>query len=96
MKDFYARPTQVIFTYFNGETAERNAGIAYCKEIICGCCGGIYILDEVTIQKRLHWEGLSDSISDEFMYGEIYTEKDDDDDEDKEEDDIEYNYVGNI
>ena len=26
---------------------QYNSGIAYCGEIICGCCGGIVSLDEV-------------------------------------------------
>ena len=30
--------------------------------IICGCCGGVFEVDEVTILKELSWINISDDI----------------------------------
>lgn len=32
------------------------------KYIICGCCGGVFEVDEVTIIKSLAWINISDAI----------------------------------
>lgn len=69
MKTFYDAPTQV---YFVDEDGVWRGGIAYRDEIICGCCGGIYEIDEVIefapeyVQQPIHkyenWVDLSDEI----------------------------------
>lgn len=37
-------------------------GIAYREEIICGCCGGIFELNEVEDLLSIDWIDISDSI----------------------------------
>ena len=66
-------PTQVVFTFYNGECYERCAGIAYHDEIICGCCGGTFDLEssEIEIEKELPWVSLIEEISPEEDYGEL-------------------------
>lgn len=69
MKRFYDVPTQV---YFVDEDGVWRGGIAYRDEIICGCCGGVYEIDEVIefapeyVQQPIHkyenWVDLSDEI----------------------------------
>lgn len=44
-KKYFDRPTQVIFAEPGGDG--WNAGIAYKDEIICGCCGGIFEIEEI-------------------------------------------------
>ena len=56
---WYEIPTQVIFIP-QGECP--CAGIAYRDEVICGCCGGVFCMDEVLIVKEYPWEGLYDAI----------------------------------
>ncbi len=46
MKKFYERPTQVMFADID-HPGQWLAGIAYGKDIICGCCGGVFEIDEV-------------------------------------------------
>lgn len=60
MKSFYDVPTQVKF--FSPEDNEIIAGIAYQNVVICGCCGGIFELDEVQIIEDLSWISLTDEI----------------------------------
>lgn len=64
MAKHFDKPTQVIFTFDNGTNREKSAGIAYHDEIICGCCGGIFHLDEadVVIEKQLSWVDLCEEI----------------------------------
>lgn len=38
-------PTQVKF--YDADSGMFQGGIAYGDEIICGCCGGIFEVDEV-------------------------------------------------
>ena len=40
---YFDRPTQVVF--HDGEG--WSFGIAYCGEIICGCCGGVFDIEEI-------------------------------------------------
>ena len=56
---WYDTPTQVIFIP-QGECP--CAGIAYHDEVICGCCGGVFCMDEVLIVKEYPWETLHDAI----------------------------------
>ena len=70
MKNFYECPTQVKFWDYDNH--EWNYGIAYGDEIICGCCGGIFEIDEVIeygkdeVQMPIHecksWVDLSNEI----------------------------------
>ena len=41
---YFDKPTQVAFCDSEGN---RRSGIAYCDEIICGCCGGIFSIEEI-------------------------------------------------
>lgn len=45
MKKFFDVPTQVAFWDVDGD--HYVGGIAYHNEIICGCCGGVVLIDEV-------------------------------------------------
>ena len=40
---YFDRPTQVVFC---DEQGGWKGGIAYCNEIICGCCGSIFDIEE--------------------------------------------------
>ena len=42
--EHFERPTQVQFCDHEGV---MHGGIAYGGEIICGCCGGIFTIEEV-------------------------------------------------
>ena len=42
---FFETPTQVKFWDVDG--GHYTAGIAYKNEIICGCCGGIFEIEEI-------------------------------------------------
>jgi hypothetical protein len=45
---FYEYPTQVAFLIAGEDgNIERSAGIAYKDEIICGCCGCVFGLNEI-------------------------------------------------
>ena len=50
MKTYFEEPTQVEF-YWNDENGETDGdyigGIAYCDEVICGCCGGTISIKEI-------------------------------------------------
>ena len=69
MKKFFDKPTQVLFV---DEEGTWCSGIAYHDEIICGCCGGIFDIEEVIefapeyVQQPIHeyetWIDLSDEI----------------------------------
>lgn len=41
----FDKPMQVKFYDYDGD--HYNGGIAYGKEVICGCCGGIFELEEL-------------------------------------------------
>lgn len=45
-KTYFDRPAQVVFADPDNP-GEWIVGIAYKSEIICGCCGGIFNIDEV-------------------------------------------------
>ncbi len=85
MNKSFDYPTQVVFTFYNGECYERCAGIAYHNEIICGCCGGTFDLEdesnEVEIEKELPWVSLIEEISPEEDYGELEDFCDEDEEE---------------
>ena len=51
-KDYYESPTQVLFLDFESivdgaEGIHYIGGIAYQDEIICGCCGGTFPIEEL-------------------------------------------------
>ena len=94
MKTYYERPTQVMFI---DEEGIEQFGIAYLDEIICGCCGGIFSVEEVIdnapdhigkpIYEYPEWSNLADEI-----YGGVYPEEYEDDvfyDEEEDEDEEE-------
>lgn len=45
MKKFFEVPTQVQF--WDTDTISYIGGIAYHDEIICGCCGGVFHVDDI-------------------------------------------------
>lgn len=59
---FFDKPTQVKF--YDGE--DWNYGIAYHEIIICGCCGGIFEIDDVLASghsiEQLTWIPLNEEI----------------------------------
>ena len=68
----YAGPTQVVFAD-PGNPGQWLTGIAYKDEIICGCCGGVIKISEITkkasdnnvdnaIYEYDYWEELTDTI----------------------------------
>lgn len=67
-------PTQVLFV---DEDGVWRGGIAYRDEIICGCCGGVYEIDEVIgiapeyVQQPIHKYEYWIDISDEIRGGEV-------------------------
>ena len=75
MSKYFDYPTQVVFIFNNGDCYERCAGIAYRNEIICGCCSGIFDLEDesngIEIEKELPWVSLAEVISPEEDYGEL-------------------------
>ena len=85
MSKHFDAPTQVVFTFDNGTNRERCAGIAYRNEIICGCCGGTFDLEdesnEIEIKKELPWVSLTGEISPEKNYGELEDFCDEDEEE---------------
>lgn len=45
MVPYFEKPTQVMWYDVDGD--EYKAGIAYCDEIICACCGGVISIEEI-------------------------------------------------
>lgn len=61
---YFERPTQVLFRDPNTDEGFIG-GIAYRDEIICGCCGGLFELDELDEVSDLlpfGWINISNSI----------------------------------
>ena len=60
-KTFYETPTQVKFQELDGGICY---GIAFEDNIICGCCGGVFPIDEeITILERYNfWVPLHEEI----------------------------------
>ena len=54
---------QVKFRYI-GEDTEFGGILVDNKYVICGCCGGVFELDdeEIEILKKLRWVPISDEI----------------------------------
>ena len=51
--------------FIDNSTGEIFGGIGLDDEIICGCCGNILALDDVTIIKFLPWVDISETIQGE-------------------------------
>ena len=70
-KKYFDIPTQVCFWDF--EEQYWHAGIAWGQNVICGCCGGVFEIDEVwefapaevgnPIREFNYWVDLSDEIA---------------------------------
>ena len=72
----YDSPTQVMFYDFN--ESQWVSGIAYGDEVICGCCGSVFSLEEIHAEAAE--DGLESGvyaysnwidISEEIMGGEL-------------------------
>lgn len=67
-KTYYEVPTQVKFWADDEELGVRaHVGIAYHNQIICACCGNIFLLDDdetVEILKEMDWIDFSEYIDD--------------------------------
>ncbi len=71
----FDKPTQVMFLDLE---QEWQVGIAYGDEIICGCCGGIFEVDEIMelaiengMKCGIHPYETWDNISEEISGGEL-------------------------
>lgn len=65
MNMFFTRPTQVKF--WDECNQQWMGGIGYRDEIICGCCGGIFEVDELLESNsnsivRLPWVDINEEI----------------------------------
>lgn len=77
MNDYFDIPTQVMF--WDEGDKQYTFGIAYKDEIICGCCGGIFEIEdiiELTPEDKHpiysygdNWADLRDAI-----FGDVYPE----------------------
>ena len=71
---YFDRPTQVMFC---DEEGCWKGGIAYCDEIICGCCGSIYDIEEIyelcsnNVKNPIYTYSQWINISDEIRGGEF-------------------------
>ena len=78
-KSYFDRPTQVVFADpDNPGSGEWLVGIAYRDEIICGCCGGVFSIDDVIEMARednincaIHEYHEWNDIADEIVGGEL-------------------------
>ena len=71
----FDKPTQVVFLDLE---QEWQVGIAYGDEIICGCCGGIFEVDEIMelaiengMKCGIHPYETWNNISEEISGGEL-------------------------
>ena len=74
MKKFYDVPTQVKFIE-NPDIVDDSrwiGGIAYQDYVICGECGGIIELEDISDIIELPWVDITDGIG-----GDAYYEEDD-------------------
>lgn len=62
MKKRFDEPTQVLFMQ-EEHAAEWFGGIAFNDYVICGECGAIIPLNEITKLHELSWVNISDTIS---------------------------------
>ena len=71
----FDKPTQVMFLDLE---QEWQVGIAYGEEIICGCCGGVFEVDEIMesavesgVKCGIHPYETWNDISEEISGGEL-------------------------
>ena len=76
-KSYFDRPKQVVFAD-PVNPGEWLSGIAYRDEIICGCCGGVFSIDDVIDMARedgvnyaIHEYHEWNDIADEIVGGEL-------------------------
>ena len=71
-KSYFDKPTQVVFADPDNP-GDWLTGIAYRDEIICGCCGGVFNIDDViematedgihcAIYEYPEWNDIADEI----------------------------------
>lgn len=73
MKTYYEKPTQVVFADPDSPgTGEWLAGIAYRDEIICGCCGGVFNIDDVI--EMATEDGIRCAIHEYYEWNDIANE----------------------
>lgn len=66
MKDItFDCPTMVKFHAEGEDASVVHGGIALGKNIICGCCGGVFEFDDCDMVETLSWSWVD--ISDEIM-----------------------------
>ena len=75
---YFKKPTQVWFMDIDENEVHYNLGIAYCDEIICGCCSCVYEITEIWEEADrvgltnpiipLSWVDLSDEIRGDMSY----------------------------
>lgn len=81
-KFYFPVPRQVLFVDPDG--GKYAAGIAFGNQIICGCCGGVFEVEEIIEMAKEHtdgpaikmyreWEPISDAIKGGDDYGD-YTD----------------------
>lgn len=57
-----------MIEFIDNSTGEIFYGIGLDNEIICGCCGTILGLNDVTIIKFIPWVDISKTIQEERVY----------------------------
>ncbi len=79
-KSYFEKPTQVKFVEPHVEEVAWLAGIAYRDEVICGCCGGVFEIDEIVesakdfqIESPIEVYDFWVDISDEIIGDEVDT-----------------------
>lgn len=79
MKKFFESPVQVKFRVDEETMKEEGRaylfGIAYHNEIICGCCGGVFEVEECEeIVEYEEWTDIEDGIGGEEYYDSLMSE----------------------
>lgn len=81
MKNYFPTPRQVMFIDPTDSSDNKYAyGIAFGDKIICGCCGGVFEVEEIieagktrpigpAIRVWHEWENISDAIHSGDEYG---------------------------
>ena len=76
-QSYFDKPTQVVFADPDNP-GEWLSGIAYRDEIICGCCGGVFSIDDVIemackdgVNCAIHEYREWNDIADEIVGGEL-------------------------
>ena len=68
---YFDNPTQVLFYNIDADDGNYTFGIAYHDTVICGCCGGVFMVDELydftpngktPIYPLKGWENLDEEI----------------------------------